>query len=328
MSNVEISIVIPIYNSEKYLSRCIESVINQVFTDFELILVDDGSTDNSSQICAEYIKKDNRIIYRKQTNGGVSSARNTGIEISEGKWIAFIDSDDWIEPDYLQTLLGSAAEDGVDLITSGLVYRFDDGSEQTETPAPIGIFDAANEQDFYSIVTQALITSPVAKLYKLDIIRQARLYFDHKLSYGEDRDFNVRYLEYCRFCRIIGYSGYNYQKNIESSLSTIKPGDNLKGDIDYWNKLHALFTKKRYNGSQVIHYLEHRLFFFIIDYISRTKLSAKQIKDLDKNVNWEFLLHNKSHIKESNFVKYLLLHKQLHVLNRYMQFMRYVWKIH
>lgn len=101
----EISVIVPVYNVENYLSRCIDSILAQTFSDFELILVDDGSTDSSGKICDEYAKKDSRIKVIHKENGGQSSARNIGIEMSDCKYISFIDSDDWISKDYLEYLL-------------------------------------------------------------------------------------------------------------------------------------------------------------------------------------------------------------------------------
>ena len=95
-----ISIVIPIYNAASYLQQCLDSIKNQSFTDFEVIMVNDGSTDASKEICMNYVATDNRFRLINQINSGVSSARNTGIELSRGKWITFIDSDDWIDCDY------------------------------------------------------------------------------------------------------------------------------------------------------------------------------------------------------------------------------------
>ena len=100
--NPKISIIVPVYNAEQYLRRCIDSILNQSFTDFELILIDDGSKDKSSDICDEYAAKDSRIkVYHKE-NGGVSSARNLGLDNANGEWIAFVDSDDFIKEDYLK----------------------------------------------------------------------------------------------------------------------------------------------------------------------------------------------------------------------------------
>ena len=96
-----ISVVVPVHNTEKYLPRCIESLLEQDFYDFELLLIDDGSKDNSGKICDEYAKKDHRIQVHHKKNGGVSSARNVGIDMAKGKWICFVDSDDWVNKSYL-----------------------------------------------------------------------------------------------------------------------------------------------------------------------------------------------------------------------------------
>ena len=99
-----VSVIVPVYNTEKYLEECIQSVLNQSFTDFELLLIDDGSTDQSGLICDKYAKKDNRIRVFHKINGGVSSARNLGLDNAKGEWITFVDSDDCLKPDYLMNL--------------------------------------------------------------------------------------------------------------------------------------------------------------------------------------------------------------------------------
>ena len=101
-----VSIIIPIYNAERYLQECLESIRVQSYKDFEVILVDDGSTDKSASICNAFVEIDKRFHYYHKTNGGVSSARNAGLEKASGDWIAFIDADDWVSPHYLQTVLG------------------------------------------------------------------------------------------------------------------------------------------------------------------------------------------------------------------------------
>jgi len=108
--NFLISIIIPVYNVEKYLNRCIESIINQTYKNLEIILVDDGSTDNSGKICDEYALKDNRIKVIHKQNGGVSSARNKGLEVATGEYIGFVDSDDYIEKDMYELLLSTIIE--------------------------------------------------------------------------------------------------------------------------------------------------------------------------------------------------------------------------
>jgi len=110
-----ISIIVPVYNAELTLVRCVDSILNQTLTDFELLLVDDGSRDDSGRICDEYVKKDKRIRVFHKENGGVSSARNLGLSKAVGKWIAFADSDDWCDPLMYETLLSAAETNGFDI---------------------------------------------------------------------------------------------------------------------------------------------------------------------------------------------------------------------
>lgn len=118
MENPTISIIVPVYNVEKYLDRCIQSILNQTFKDFELILVDDGSTDNSGFICEKYKEMDNRIVVIHKENGGLSSARNTGLDIAIGKYIGFVDSDDYINENMYEILYNEAIKNNSDVVVS------------------------------------------------------------------------------------------------------------------------------------------------------------------------------------------------------------------
>ena len=113
----KISVIVPVYKVEKYLERCVDSILNQTYTDFELLLVDDGSPDNCGKMCDEYAEKDNRIFVIHQKNGGLSAARNTGInwfyEQNNSDYITFLDSDDWVHPDYLKILMDGITKNNV-----------------------------------------------------------------------------------------------------------------------------------------------------------------------------------------------------------------------
>ncbi|MEG0087047.1 MAG: glycosyltransferase, partial [Niameybacter sp.] len=111
-----LSIIVPVYNVEKYLPKCIESILAQSFTDFEVILIDDGATDKSGEICEEYANKDTRIKIIHKENGGLSSARNAGIELSNGNYIGFVDSDDFIHPQMYEILLREARSSNSDVV--------------------------------------------------------------------------------------------------------------------------------------------------------------------------------------------------------------------
>ena len=118
MGNELVSIVVPIYNVENYLRQCLDSIMGQTYQNFECLLINDGSPDHSADICREYVSKDSRFKYFEKKNGGVSSARNLGIEHSKGEYITFIDSDDWVDSDYLEVLYTTLLEEGADITVS------------------------------------------------------------------------------------------------------------------------------------------------------------------------------------------------------------------
>ena len=118
----KISVIVPVYNVEKFIKRCLDSIINQTTKDLEIILVNDGSTDNSGKICDEYAKLDNRITVIHKENGGISSARNIGLDVATGEWIAFVDSDDYIEKDMYEVLYKTAIEKNVDICACFFKY--------------------------------------------------------------------------------------------------------------------------------------------------------------------------------------------------------------
>ena len=196
MNNELISIIVPIYNTEKYLHQCLDSILNQTYTNFEVLLVNDGSTDSSGIICQEYVGRDSRFRYFEKNNGGVASARNLGLERSGGAYITFIDSDDWVEPNYLDVLYTALKENDTDVAISTYKRFAQDGvfylrsySREDDEFLNIGtrsrdsfleILPRLGELDhsFYSISS---------KLIKREII--GNLLFDEQISYAEDLNF-------------------------------------------------------------------------------------------------------------------------------------------
>ena len=152
--NMKISIIVPIFNTEKYLAKCLDSIINQTYSNIEIILVDDGSSDSSGIICDEYALKDSRIIFVHKENGGVSSARNTGLDIATGDYIMFVDSDDYVEPQFCEIPLLMAFEKKVDIVSFGYFRIVSNGrriEKKTKDPREIssseGIFQLISKKD-------------------------------------------------------------------------------------------------------------------------------------------------------------------------------------
>ena len=119
-----ISIIVPVYNTEKYLDQCIQSILSQTYTDFELLLIDDGSTDSSGVICDRYAEQDSRVRVFHKPNGGVSSARNIGLDNTKGEWITFLDSDDWIAPSMLDEVYKTAMVNDADMVFVDINYNY------------------------------------------------------------------------------------------------------------------------------------------------------------------------------------------------------------
>lgn len=170
----EISIIVPVYKVEKYLTKCVDSILRQTFHDFELILVDDGSPDNCGKICDDYAKKDSRIIVIHKENGGLSSARNAGIDIAKGYYIGFVDSDDYIAEDMYETLYNNMVRESADMSMCGLFDVYE-GKEPVILPE---YYDVVDTQKAIELVLKAEIVAVVAvnKLYKkklFDTIRYA-----------------------------------------------------------------------------------------------------------------------------------------------------------
>ena len=129
MNTPEISVIVPVYKVEAYLPSCVDSILAQTFTNYELWLVDDGSPDNCGKICDEYAKKDARIHVIHKPNGGLSSARNAALDVCKGRYVSFVDSDDWVTPDFLETLYHTLTDFDADISVCGMINHYDDGHE-------------------------------------------------------------------------------------------------------------------------------------------------------------------------------------------------------
>ena len=193
MNDIELSIIIPIYNSEKYINNCINSIINQKGIKFEVLLIDDGSTDNSSQICDNYAQLDTRIKVFHKENGGVSSARNLGIENSRGKWITFIDSDDWLNSEYIQSI-NNILNLNIDLtIYNYISFLSKKRQEQGRFILQEGIHNDVNSLLNMALQLEIASLSTCTSIYKKEIIEKYHIRFDINMKTCEDFMFNLEY---------------------------------------------------------------------------------------------------------------------------------------
>ena len=243
--NKLISIIIPVYNVEQYLNRCIDSVINQTYKNLEIILIDDGSTDNSGKICDEYALKDNRIKVIHKENGGVSSARNVGLDIAKGEYIGFVDSDDFIELDMYETLLNKMLETGSQLIVCNWFYGINDNWIENQN-FPVQKKLTTNEalENFYWCMFSW------NKLFNRKIIEKVR--FPENCGYGEDIFICLETYIKSNNIVCLNKPKYYYRQNEKSALNGHKFKriylgciDILQKEIDYAekNKLFELKNK-------------------------------------------------------------------------------------
>lgn len=205
MDMAKISVVIPVYLTEPYLARCIDSVLSQTFRDFELILVDDGSPDKCGEICDEYAKKDCRIRVIHQTNSGVSSARNRGLEIATGAYVVFIDSDDWVDENYLLAISQSDADFVVHSFSTyseegSLIKKHHNQSQRL----------SINRESILTLLNNGILGYTVCKRFSMDIIRRYNIRFNNDINHTEDTLFVLDYMQYAETAEIENEDHYNY----------------------------------------------------------------------------------------------------------------------
>lgn len=244
----KVSIVIPVYNVEQYLDRCVQSVLSQTLQDFEIILVDDGSPDNCPAMCDAYAKSDNRITVVHKANAGLGMACNSGIEVAQGKYIAFLDSDDWVDTEMYQTMYDAAEKYSADMVFSGL-KRVDETGKSSILSQPSQLFIASDQEAIHSIMLDMIANPPRVRmerniamsakvvLYSNDLIKSNHIRFESERQYlSEDLIFNIDCLRAARTVALLPATYYNYFINTQSLSNTIRK-DRFYKNIDLREKM-------------------------------------------------------------------------------------------
>jgi glycosyltransferase involved in cell wall biosynthesis len=215
---LKISIIVPVYNVDKYIHRCIDSILDQTFSDFELILIDDGSTDKSGLICDNYAKEDRRIKVIHQKNRGVSNARNKGITLAKGDYLMFCDSDDFVDRNWCSLHYETIKQGGNILPVSGIkfVYNFREPTKEIIKAFPERV--TINKGNYFETYKKGLSGSLCCKIYDRRIIIENSLYFDSNVNRAEDLLFNLSYMGYMDAYVTIPTVTYNYIHSNENSL--------------------------------------------------------------------------------------------------------------
>lgn len=309
----KISVIVPVYKAEPYLDRCVESIVNQTYKNLEIILVDDGSPDNSPNICDDWAKKDERIKVIHKKNGGVSSARNAGIKEATGEFVQFVDSDDYIDLSFCEQLV-TPFEGDVDLVVSGFTITND---EKKTTITKREFEDVSNImgdiEAFLNFLIDGYIDMPVNKLFRRNLIT---FQFRENLPLGEDRIFVLDYLMNSKQrILVIESSGYFYIFNNQSACHKQRKNifDILLESHDYLR----LFLEKKF-GTYKNNKFYKLMFGFVENSICRCidEEKSQTYKKIKNNKLIKEILKNykPKGIKEK--IKYILIKFRMYGLLR------------
>lgn len=299
-----ISIIVPIYNVEKYIKKCINSIINQTYSNLEIILVDDGSLDACPQICDEYSKRDKRIRVLHKKNGGLSDARNAGLEIASGQYVGFVDSDDYIEIDMYELLLKSCIQHDVQIAICGRKTVKEDGT----------VINVSN------VLENEIVFSPEEAISRLlvwnncdsaawDKLYRRELFSDIRYPYGkvhEDLNVTCRLFSRCKGIVQIPVAKYNYLIRDDSICR--RPFNDHRLDLYYQAKENQKFVNDRYPGlkSEANYFVWHCTLGVLSSLVDSNSSEIKYYKRVDELVKRErrILLENK-YIKLQEKIVYL-----------------------
>lgn len=301
-----ISIIIPVYNSETTLKRCLDSVISQSMSDWELLLVDDGSKDKSSDICDDYAAKDKRIKVFHKSNGGVSSARNIGLDYAKGEWIAFIDADDYVKESYLSNLWEHSQKQ-VDLVISYAEIHNGDGINKESYPSKF--VDDTNFDSIFIENDMNWHTSPWSKLYKRSIIEEHHLRFCEGMHIGEDAVFLYSYMLYSNKIYISPDTDYCYFDYNPGSLT--KRVNSLASETLAYNQISATVESFIYQKSIKDSIALKKLYWLIASYQRRilnalyhNKIQKQERLSILRNTDWNYYI---KHIYSNSLKEKMLI---------------------
>ena len=280
----KVSLIVPIYNKSATLKRCVESILNQEYQNLEIILVDDGSLDNSFDICSDYAEKDARVKVFKKENGGVSSARNLGLKMACGEFVQFVDADDFLEKDMCSKMMESCFEKDFDVVICS--YKKHDGDKiKNKTLLDFEcekISQFKNEFEF--LFENAFFNSPCNKLYKREKIKSL---FDENFSIGEDLLFNLEYFKNCEKIKIISNCFYNYVDKSENSLSKLYDEDLLDKQIKLYGSVRNFCENKfqdTFLDGGIDRVFLKEIYYILKKIVYHDKLSKKEKISKIKNV--------------------------------------------
>ncbi|MBP3581647.1 MAG: glycosyltransferase [Clostridia bacterium] len=292
----KISIIVPVYKVEQFLEKCVNSITAQTYKNLEIILVDDGSPDNSPALCDNLAKTDKRIKVIHKANGGVSSARNEGLRQASGEYVAFVDSDDWIEETMYEEMLNLAIAENADMVFCKMKEARSDGTYSNYNEFNLDkLKDKKIEYFFISAKSGfdrvGVLGGPCRTLFKKSVING--LEFDTTLKYGEDLCFLLKVFEKANNVSVCDKYFYNYYKNVDSVCNTINKSYFVNAKV-----LHKyLLEYNKTNNLNFVHFINHLYMYRNVINRAHEKDFARQMKELIKTDEYFKDCFNKKNYK-------------------------------
>jgi glycosyltransferase EpsJ len=254
---VNVSFIVPVYKVEKYLRECVDSILAQTLESFEVLLVDDGSPDKCPEICDDYAGKDNRVRVIHKVNGGVSSARNAGIGIARGKYVCFIDSDDFISEDYTKQLFDAAEKFNADIVQSGISYCSENGELKNEEKPNFPVGKALSHKQvctlFDEMSSKCLMFFCWRNMFRRELLINNDIRFDEDLKIGEDSVFNEQALLLASTVTAIDSCAYFYRSREDSAMNKRYKKDYDENLNLQWKRKISLYEKYCDNPSELFY---------------------------------------------------------------------------
>lgn len=284
----KISVIVPIYKVEKYLHRCVDSIINQTYTNLEIILVDDGSPDSCPKICDEYAKIDDRVKVIHKENGGLSDARNAGLKIATGDYIAFVDSDDWIHKDMYNILHKNIIEKNADIVECG-VKKISKFENQFEEISDESFIKYTKENLMKDLICEDIVKQTVwNKLYRKNVIKDFTF---EKGKVHEDEFWTYKVFDRCNILIHINADLYYYFQREDSIMGQVYSTKRLDAIEGRYNRY--LLIEKKY--PQILVYAKINMFYICIYYLQQ---SMRDSDEYEYNISYNFI---KNYISKINF---------------------------
>lgn len=298
----KLSVIVPVYNSEKYLKKCIDSILNQTYTDFEIILVDDGSGDGSGVICDQYAKKSSKIKVIHKENQGLVAARKTGLENANGEYIGFVDSDDYIGEGMYEALMNDALKYDVDISIGGLVLVNENGnSNKLLSQFPIGYYGKKDmEENIFSkmlyhsgFIKYGMIPGVVVKVFKKSVLENGIAKVDNRIKMGEDVAITFNTIFYANSISFVESTEYFYIQHADSMIHKYSP-KRMEEFMVLHECLYSIENKKF--KAQLDNFFAYLFVYTITECVLSNELNVKQkereIKTILKNLKVKKVIYS------------------------------------